>query len=60
MVNPELLQQYMRVIHDLNIISKSARDEFVTLGYIKRFEGFNYITEDGLKYLKSKNRLFGQ
>lgn len=42
------------IIWDGHVISKSDRDELVKEGYVKRYEGFNFLTEKGVKFLIDK------
>jgi hypothetical protein len=34
--------------HDGRVLSKAGRDELVRLGYADRFEGFNFLTKEGV------------
>lgn len=47
----EQLQQCLRIVADGDLISKSERDFLVDLGLIARAEGFNIITQNGIKLL---------
>jgi len=49
--NLDQLHQLLTVTWDGNLISKTARDELVKNGLASRVQGFNYITEAGIKTL---------
>ena len=49
----EQLQQLCRVTWDGNLISKTARDNLVKIGYATRGNGFNVITPLGIQVLNN-------
>jgi hypothetical protein len=48
----EQLQQLTCLTWDGDLIGKSNRDELVKVGLAQRFNGWNLITEKGVKYLQ--------
>ena len=47
----ETLTQCLQITHDGDLISKSDRDEYVKKNLITRSNGFNIVSETGIKYL---------
>ena len=45
------LQQLLSVTWDGNLICKADRDELVKKRLADKYDGFNYITKKGLRYL---------
>ncbi len=47
------LQQLTHLTFDGDLIGKSIRDELVKQGLAYRYNGWNIITKDGIKYLEN-------
>lgn len=53
----QLAQLSKSIVWDGNLISKHDRDELYKAGLVGRFGGFNFLTEEGVKYAINLNLL---
>lgn len=47
----EQLKQLLKVTWDGDLISKTDRDKLFQSDYCRKYEGFNYITDKGIRTL---------
>jgi len=53
----EQLKQLITPVWDGNLICKSHRDKLLKKGYIKKYEGWNYLTKKGIVFLVDMGEL---